>query len=197
MRKQLIEHLKKSGINKVDLDYYLSLMRTLFNLLNLEEGQFNSIVETKLFSVVKELDLPVKQYKQEMEYVANMMVQIKHNLTSKPSKELTVMCHSCGNNSVFTGKGYRCEACGSCTGCHEGDNWPIGLVVPLSIKNQQRNILGQCKEVAKSKGITIRIVMMRIAKNLRNTPTDVAKVSDIKDHFDVMAWHRAISYVNR
>ncbi|OEE35317.1 hypothetical protein A1QO_00730 [Vibrio genomosp. F10 str. ZF-129] len=187
LRTMIIQHLKFSGIQGVDLDSYVEFSIDIFLKSDTTIGKFNDL-PTNLVAIAKKMTFPLLEYSAKAEYIANLMLDIKEGRYSNPCESLPVQCPDCSGFCKLTPNHhhgrevkyvYFCETCSTSISTYIGDKWPTGVPTSKELRLERSNLTMDIRQQSKQLGITERKMNIKIASELNLATGYIANVNTI------------------
>lgn len=188
VRGQLIEHLKCSSIQRVDIDSYVDIAISLFELSNTPIGDICALPDS-LHTLVQEQPYVLQEHKQKNLYIAKMLNNIKEGKLSDRCESVPVMCPDCGQYTKLTASHhpsrktkyvYFCDSCENSVSAFEGDKWPTGIPASLSIRKMRSDITMAIRKVATRLGVTERKIRLKLGSEMSCVDSDIININAIQ-----------------
>lgn len=204
IRQDIIKHLKFSGIRDVSLDDYVGIAVWIFSLVKARVGSFEDLPED-LVEIVMNQKFALSHQKEQANYIANLLLNIKNNVKSKPCEGLTVKCDVCNAFSLLTKSHtsghhnsyiYYCENCDATVKAHNGDKWPVGTLTQSHV-HKLRTELNRKVENLSSPSVSKRALLIRVAKRIRVCGSYIANIQTVSNEVDYQRFNKALDSIKR
>lgn len=185
LRYSITSHAKRSGLTRYDARQYVEYARRLlicagvFSIKELPEN-------LPLMSASLNLD---EVSSQQINQVANLLLDIKHQRRSPARKPLNITC-DCGRNADFSSHHcrYVCKPCNKLVYAHKGDYWPMGQLATAAVRFSRK----QCHELFEEKWVNrlgdsqLAYQRLMTVTGLSRTELHFGKINSLVDAHRVM-----------
>ncbi|WP_063664884.1 hypothetical protein [Aliivibrio fischeri] len=181
MRKILVQHVNYSFIEDINIDYYTELALWVLELIDCSPNGVSGINEAHLMERVENKQYLNEMYKQQAIYIATMLINIKFERRSSPSKGITAIC-DCGGKCLLESNTlnqrnkqrvgliyHRCTVCGKSASVHKGDMWPNGNFVSSSFRIELLGIHAIINRLCAELNVTKRQLHLKIGNKVRSS----------------------------